>query len=353
MIDKSKTDRIKERLDELTSSLSDPNVMSDPSKFAEMSKEIGALTPQVEAINRYEKCLRDIEDLIEILKNNPDPEMHEMANEELARAKQDSESLEKELMVYIAPKDPRDSKSVIMEIRAGAGGEESALFAGDLLKMYSAYAVSKGFKMNKIDETLTGLGGYKEVVVEIEGYGAYSKFKFESGVHRVQRVPVTESGGRVHTSTATVAVLPEAEATEVRIDPKDLKIDRYRSSGAGGQHINKTSSAIRITHLPTGLVVTCQDERSQIQNKEKAMAVLQSRLLAIAKDKDVSSENDARRSQVGTGDRSERIRTYNYHQGRVTDHRIGLTLYKLEEILNGDLDDIIDALTLDQASREA
>ncbi|MCR4688050.1 MAG: peptide chain release factor 1 [Saccharofermentans sp.] len=353
MIDKSKTDKLLERFDFLTAYLSDPSVTSDPAKYAELSKEIGALTPQVEAIRKYEKRLEDIEDILAILKDNSDPEMHELANAELAEAKDDVEILEKQIMIYIAPKDPRDNKSVIMEIRAGAGGEESALFAGDLLKMYSGYAASKGFKINKIDESPSGLGGYKEVVVEIEGFGAYSRFKFESGVHRVQRVPVTESGGRVHTSTATVAVLPEAEATEVKIDPKDLKIDRYRSSGAGGQHINKTSSAIRITHLPTGMVVTCQDERSQIQNKEKAMAVLQSRLMAIARDQDVSSENDARRSQVGTGDRSERIRTYNYHQGRVTDHRIGLTLYRLESILAGDLDEIIDALTLAAAAGEA
>ncbi len=352
MIDKSKTDRIRARYEELTASISDPAVSSDPAKYAEMSKEIGALTPQVEAIDRYEKRLKDIDDLIELLKSNNDPEMHELANSELSEAKEDAEALEKEILIYVAPKDPRDSKSVIMEIRAGAGGEESALFAGDLLKMYSAYAASKGFVMTRIDESPTGLGGFKEVVVEIAGYGAYSRFKFESGVHRVQRVPVTESGGRVHTSTATVAVLPEAEATEVTIDPKDLKIDRYRSSGAGGQHINKTSSAIRITHIPTGIVVTCQDERSQIQNKEKAMAVLQSRLWDIARNNDVSSENDQRRSQVGMGDRSERIRTYNYHQGRVTDHRIGLTLYKLESILAGDLDEIIDALTLASAAEE-
>jgi peptide chain release factor 1 len=230
-----------------------------------------------------------------------------------------------------------------MEIRGGAGGEESALFAGDLFKMYRGYAALKGYEVSIVDSSPTELGGYKEIIFSVEGNRAFSRLKFESGVHRVQRVPVTESGGRIHTSTATVAVLPEADPTDVVINPKDLRIDLFRSSGAGGQHINKTTSAIRITHIPTGIVVTCQDERSQFQNKAKAMAVLQSRLWAMARESDSNAENDARRSQVGTGDRSERIRTYNYHQGRVTDHRIGLTLYRLNDILAGDLDEIVDA----------
>ena len=354
-IDKSKTDRIKERYEELTGTLSDPAVASDPAKYAEYSKELAQLNPQVAAIDRYEAGLKEIEDLLELLSSSDvqgDSEMKELATRDLAEAKANLELLEKELMLYIAPKDPRDGRSVVLEIRAGAGGEESALFAGDLLKMYRGYAARYGWTVTEIESSPTELGGYQKIVASVDGANAYSRLKFESGVHRVQRVPVTESGGRVHTSTATVAVLPEAEATEVHIDPKDLRIDRFRSSGAGGQHINKTSSAIRITHIPSGIVVTCQDERSQIQNREKAMAVLQSRLWAIAKEGDVNAENSERRSQVGTGDRSERIRTYNYHQGRVTDHRIGLTLYRLEEILAGDLDEIIDALTLAKAAEE-
>ncbi len=354
-IDNSKTNRIKERYEELTGTLADPAVASDPSTYAKYSKELAQLTPQVEAIERYEACAKEIDDLLELLDSpdvQHDPEMKEMAVRDLADAKANLETLEKELMIYLAPKDPRDSRSVVLEIRAGAGGEESALFAGDLLKMYKSYAARYGWTVTDIESNPTELGGYQKVVVEVDGANAYSRLKFESGVHRVQRVPVTESGGRVHTSTATVAVLPEADATEVRIDPKDLRIDIFRSSGAGGQHINKTSSAIRITHIPSGLVVTCQDERSQHQNKEKAMAVLQSRLWAIANQGDLDAENSERRSQVGTGDRSERIRTYNYHQGRVTDHRIGLTLYRLEEILAGDLDEIVDALTLAKAAEE-
>ena len=354
-IDKSKTDRIKERYEELTGTLADPAVASDPAKYATYSKELAQLSPQVGAIEKYEACEKEIADLLELLGSSDvqsDSEMKEMATRDLADAKSNLEILEKELMLYLAPRDPRDGRSVVLEIRAGAGGEESALFAGDLLKMYKGYAARYGWTVTEIESSPTELGGYQKVVASVDGANAYSRLKFESGVHRVQRVPVTESGGRVHTSTATVAVLPEADATEVRIDPKDLRIDIFRSSGAGGQHINKTSSAIRITHIPSGLVVTCQDERSQHQNKEKAMAVLQSRLWAIANQGDLDAENSERRSQVGTGDRSERIRTYNYHQGRVTDHRIGLTLYRLEDILAGDLDEIIDALTLAKAAEE-
>ena len=355
-IDKSKTDLIKAKYEELTGTLSDPAVASRPEEYTKYSKELASLNPQVEAIRNYEACEKEIEGIIALLESGDlggDDEMRSLANAELADAKDRLADLEKELMIYLTPGDPRDNRSVILEIRAGAGGEESALFAGDLFKMYKGYAALKGFDVSIVDESPTELGGYKEIVAEIDGPRVYSRLKFESGVHRVQRVPVTESGGRIHTSTATVAVLPKAEPTDVEINPNDLKIDRFRASGAGGQHINKTSSAIRITHLPTGMVVTCQDERSQIQNKEKAMEVLQSRLWDIAHQADVDAHNNERKSQVGTGDRSERIRTYNYHQGRVTDHRIGLTLYKLDAILAGDLDEIVDALTLAQAAENA
>ena len=354
-IDRSKTDLIKAKYEELTGTMSDPVVAADHEEYMKYSKELGAIEPQYRAILAYEACEKEIKDLLAILEGDEgtDEEMREFASAELAENKNKIEVLEKELLLLMAPGDPRDNRSVIIEIRAGAGGEESALFAGDLFKMYRGYAAIKGFDVSVVDSSPTELGGYKEIVFSIEGNRAYSRFKFESGVHRVQRVPVTESGGRIHTSTATVAVLPEADPTDVVINQKDLRIDLFRSSGAGGQHINKTTSAIRITHIPTGIVVTCQDERSQIQNKAKAMAVLQSRLWAMARESDVNAENDARRSQVGTGDRSERIRTYNYHQGRVTDHRIGLTLYRLNDILAGDLDEIIDALTLAQAANDA
>lgn len=335
--------------------MSDPSVAANHEEYMKYSKELGAIEPQYRAILAYEACEKEIEELLAILEGDAgaDDEMREFANAELSENKAKIEVLEKELLLLMAPGDPRDNRSVIMEIRGGAGGEESALFAGDLFKMYRGYAALKGYEVSIVDSSPTELGGYKEIIFSVEGNRAFSRLKFESGVHRVQRVPVTESGGRIHTSTATVAVLPEADPTDVVINPKDLRIDLFRSSGAGGQHINKTTSAIRITHIPTGIVVTCQDERSQFQNKAKAMAVLQSRLWAMARKSDSNAENDARRSQVGTGDRSERIRTYNYHQGRVTDHRIGLTLYRLNDILAGDLDEIVDALTLAQAADDA
>lgn len=354
-IDRSKTDLIKAKYEELTGTMSDPVVAANHEEYMKYSKELGAIEPQYRAILAYEACEKEIEDLLAVLEGEAgaDDEMREFANAELSENKEKIVTLEKELMLLMAPGDPRDNRSVIMEIRGGAGGEESALFAGDLFKMYRGYAALKGYEVSIVDASPTELGGYKEIIFSVEGNRAYSRLKFESGVHRVQRVPVTESGGRIHTSTATVAVLPEADPTDVVINPKDLRIDLFRSSGAGGQHINKTTSAIRITHIPTGIVVTCQDERSQFQNKAKAMAVLQSRLWAMARESDSNAENDARRSQVGTGDRSERIRTYNYHQGRVTDHRIGLTLYRLNDILAGDLDEIVDALTLAQAADDA
>lgn len=354
-VDRSKTDLIKAKYEELTGTMSDPVVAANHEEYLKYSKELGAIEPQYRAILAYEQCEKEMDELLAILEGDADSddEMREFASAELAEDKAKISVLEKELLLLMAPGDPRDNRSVIMEIRGGAGGEESALFAADLFKMYRGYSALKGYEVSIIDSSPTELGGYKEIVFSIEGNRAYSRLKFESGVHRVQRVPVTESGGRIHTSTATVAVLPEADPTDVVINPKDLRIDLFRSSGAGGQHINKTTSAIRITHIPTGIVVTCQDERSQFQNKAKAMAVLQSRLWAMARESDSNAENDARRSQVGTGDRSERIRTYNYHQGRVTDHRIGLTLYRLNEILSGDLDEIVDALTLAQAADDA
>ncbi len=351
-IDTAKMMQITVRADEITQALSDPATASDMKEYMKLSKELADLTPKAEKIKQYMSALSRMDEAAEIMNNESDHELREMASEEYEEAKAESENLEEEIKLILAPRDIRDERSVIMEIRGGAGGEEAALFAADLVKMYNGYAALKGFTVRVVDENKTELGGYKEIVMEVEGYGAYSRLKFESGVHRVQRVPVTESGGRIHTSTCTVAVLPEADEADVVINPSDLKIDRYRASGAGGQHINKTDSAIRITHIPTGIVVQCQDERSQIKNKDKAMAVLKSRLWDMTRSAEKDAIDSDRRSQVGTGDRSERIRTYNYHQGRVTDHRIGLTLYKLEEILNGSLDEIIDALTVAAAADE-
>ena len=350
-LDETKAASILSRYDELVSSASDPSVISDQDRYLKLTRELKDLSVKADAVRKYFQAKKQIEESLELLKD-PDEDIRKLASEQLSEGKKDLQESEEALVVMLADKDPRDDRSVIMEIRAGAGGEEAALCAATLYKMYQGYAAGRGFGINVVDYNDTELGGYKEIVFEVTGQGAYSRLKFESGVHRIQRVPVTESGGRIHTSTATVAVLPEAEATDVVINPEDLKIDRYRASGAGGQHINKTSSAIRITHIPTGLVVQCQDERSQFANKDKAMAVLQSRLWAMAKSGDKDAEDRQRREQVGTGDRSERIRTYNYHDGRVTDHRIGLTLYKLDSILGGDLDEIIDALTVDLAARK-
>lgn len=308
-------------------------------------KEHKQLEPIIEAFREYKKAKASEEDALAMLNEGGlDKDFKELAEEELKTAKEDIERLSEELKILLLPKDPNDDRNVIVEIRGGAGGDEAALFAGSLMRMYSMYAESKRWKVEIINANETGLGGYKEVSFMIEGEGAYSRLKYESGVHRVQRVPETETSGRIHTSTVTVAVLPEADDVEIEINPADLQIDTYRSGGAGGQHVNKTESAIRITHIPTGLVVECQDERSQHKNKEKAMKVLRSRLY-----EQIQAEHDAaiasdRKSQVGTGDRSERIRTYNFPQGRITDHRIGLTLYKLEQFLNGSLDEMIDAL---------
>ena len=340
------------RYSELNSRLYEPSVASDPEEYQKIMKEIKSIEELVQTYREYKSAVQSEKESLEILEDSSDSELKELAQAELDEAKENIEKLSEQLKILLLPKDPNDERNVIIEIRGGAGGEESALFSAVLFRMYSMYAEKRGYKVEVINANETELGGYKEISFMIEGEGAYSRFKFESGVHRVQRVPETESQGRVHTSTTTVAVLPEAEDVELEIDPKDLKIDTFRSSGAGGQHINKTSSAIRITHLPTGTVVECQDERSQYKNKDKALKVLKSRLLKEKQDKQASEIAENRKLQVGTGDRSERIRTYNYPQGRLTDHRIGLTLYKLEDILNGNLDEVIDALiTADRAEK--
>lgn len=344
---------IEDKLEKINSSLCDPEVVSNQEEYKKLMREAKTLTPIVEKFREYKKANSDLTEAKEMLADSSlDKEFRDMASEEATKAQKKTEELKEELKVLLLPKDPNDYKNVIVEIRGGAGGEEAALFAGSLFRMYSMYAERKGWKTEIMNENPTELGGYKEISFMIEGEGAYSRLKFESGVHRVQRVPETESQGRVHTSTVTVAVLPEAEEVEFTLDPADLQIDVFRSSGAGGQKVNKTSSAIRVTYLPTGMAVECQDERSQYKNKDKALKVLRSRLLEEKTAKQNAEIAGERRSQVGTGDRSERIRTYNFPQGRVSDHRIGLTLYKIEAIMNGDLDEIIDALvTADTAEK--
>ena len=339
------------RYSELNRRLYEPSVAADPEAYQKIMKEIKSIEEIVLTYRDYKAAVQTERESLEILESG-DSELRELAQLELDEAKEKIEELGEQLKILLLPKDPNDDRNVIIEIRGGAGGEESALFSAVLFRMYTMYAEKRGYRAEVVNVNETELGGYKEISFMIEGDGAYSRFKYESGVHRVQRVPETESQGRVHTSTTTVAVLPEAEDVELEIDPKDLKIDTFRSSGAGGQHINKTSSAIRVTHIPTGTVVECQDERSQYKNKDKALKVLKSRLLKEKQDKQASEIAADRKSQVGTGDRSARIRTYNYPQGRLTDHRIGLTLYKLEDILNGNLDEVIDALvTADRAEK--
>ena len=342
MINKLHT--IARRYEEITNRLYQPEVTTDPEQYSTLMKEATELQPIAEAYAKYKTLEQTITDTQEMLKTETDKDLRQMIQEEYTCANESLDILAENIRILLLPRDPNDDKNVIVEIRAGAGGEESALFAHSLHRMYTMYAEKRGFRLEAINLNETELGGCKEVSIMISGQGAYSRFKFESGVHRVQRVPETETGGRIHTSTVTVAVLPEAEDVELEINPADLQIDTYRSSGAGGQHINKTESAIRITHLPTGTVVECQDERSQFKNKDKAMKVLRARLLEQKQSEQQSAIAADRKSQVGTGDRSERIRTYNFPQGRVTDHRIGLTLYKIESILNGDLDEIVDAL---------
>ena len=333
------------RAEELNAELCRPEVAADGDKLKKIMIELKSIEPIVEVYKRLKDAGKKADDALELLGTaGLDSELKSLAQMELDEAKAEAENLESELKVLLLPKDPNDDKNVIVEIRAGAGGEEAALFAGVLYRMYSMYGESMGYSHSIIYENATELGGYKEISFMIEGLGAFSRLKYERGVHRVQRVPETESGGRIHTSTVTVAVLPEADDVELEINPNDLKIDTFRSSGAGGQHINKTSSAIRITHIPTGTVVECQDERSQYKNKDKALKVLKSRLLQEKQEAQAGSIAAERKSQVGTGDRSERIRTYNYHENRVTDHRIGLTIYKLSEILGGNLSELIDPM---------
>ena len=343
---------IKERYEQLTALLSDPAVLGDQNRYRELSKEQAGLTDIVNAYDEYMAADAEIESCKAMLEEADDAAMREMIHEELNELSAKEHELSEQLKVMLLPKDPNDDKDVIIEVRAGTGGEEAALFGADLLRMYTRYAERHGYKAELMNENYTEKGGVKEVVLSLQGKGAYSRMKFESGVHRVQRVPETESQGRIHTSAATVAVLPEAEDVEVDRNPNDLQIDTYRSGGAGGQHVNKTESAIRITHIPTGLVVQCQDERSQHKNRDKAMRVLKSRLLELYQSKAAEAEADERKSQVGSGDRSERIRTYNFPQSRVTDHRIGLTLYKLEAFLDGDMDEVIDALILAERTRQ-
>lgn len=340
-----KLSAVEKKFEEINEKLCDPKVVSDIEQYTSLMKEIKNLTPVVEKFREYKKLKESYDEAKMLLdEGGLEKDFREMVQQEYEEAGENMEKAEQELKVLLLPKDPNDDRNVIVEIRGGAGGEEAALFAGTLFRMYSMYAETKGWKPEILSSNPTELGGFKEVSFMIEGEGAYSRFKFESGVHRVQRVPETESQGRIHTSTVTVAVLPEAQEVDVEINPADLQIDTYRSGGAGGQHVNKTESAIRITHIPTGTVVECQDERSQYKNKDRAMKILRSRILEAEQEKQNAEIAGARRLQVGTGDRSERIRTYNYPQGRVSDHRIGLTLYRLEAILNGDLDELIDAL---------
>lgn len=340
-----KLQSVEARYEEISNELMLPETVADNERFTKLMKEHKTLTPLVEKYREYCAAVNAESEARELLEaGGLDKDFKELVEEELNTAKEQIEAVSEELKILLLPQDPNDAKNVIIEIRGGAGGEEAALFAGSLFRMYSMYAESRRWKTEIISANETELGGYKEISFMVEGEGAYSRFKYESGVHRVQRVPETETQGRIHTSTVTVAVLPEAEEVELEINPADLQIDTYRSGGAGGQHVNKTESAIRITHLPTGLVVECQDERSQYKNKDKAMKVLRSRLYEQMQQEQNSAIAENRRAQVGTGDRSERIRTYNFPQGRVTDHRIGLTLYKIEQIMNGDIDELVDGL---------
>ena len=352
MFDKLEDLRI--RLDEILNELQEPDVANDQNRFRKLMKEQNDLTPIVEAYNEYKECKQAIEDSLEMLEEESDEEIRELAKEELNDNKKRVEELEQELKILLLPKDPNDEKNVIVEIRAGAGGDEAALFAAEIYRMYMHYAESQRWKVELVECEEIGIGGMKNVTFMIDGKGAYSKMKYESGVHRVQRVPETESGGRIHTSTITVAVMPEAEDVDIQIDEKDIRIDVMRASGNGGQCVNTTDSAVRLTHYPTGIVIYSQTEKSQLQNKDKAFALLRAKLYDLECQKRHDAEAEARKSQIGTGDRSEKIRTYNFPQGRVTDHRIGLTLYKLDKIMNGDIQEIIDAcIAADQAAKLA
>ena len=342
------------RLEEILSELQEPDVASDPNRFRKLMKEQSELTPIVEAYKEYKACKQNIEESLELLNEESDEDMRELAKEELNESKARVEELEHELKILLLPKDPNDDKNVVVEIRAGAGGDEAALFAAEIYRMYLHYAESKRWKVELVECEEIGIGGMKNVTFMIDGQGAYSMMKYESGVHRVQRVPETESGGRIHTSTITVAVMPEAEDVDVHIDEKDIRIDVMRASGNGGQCVNTTDSAVRLTHYPTGIVIYSQTEKSQLQNKAKAFALLRSKLYDMELQKQHDAEAADRRSQIGTGDRSEKIRTYNFPEGRVTDHRIKLTLYKLDQIMNGDLNELIDSLiAADQTAKLA
>ena len=347
-----KLEGLVDRLDTVLQELNDPDVAGNQNRFRDLMKEQNELTPIVEKYKEYKAEKQNIEDSLMLLEEESDEEMKELAKEELNESKANVERLEEELKILLIPKDPMDDKNIIVEMRAGAGGDEAGLFVADVARMYRNYAESKRWKVNTLSFNESGIGGFKELVFMVSGQGAYSRFKYESGVHRVQRIPATESGGRIHTSTITVAIMPEVEDVEVEIDMNDCKFDVFRASGNGGQCVNTTDSAVRITHIPTGEVVSCQDEKSQLKNKEKALKVLKARLY----DKALSEQHDEvaaeRKSQVGTGDRSERIRTYNYPQGRVSDHRINLTLYKLDQFLDGDLDEMIDALITEDQTKK-
>ena len=340
------------RYQQVMEELGDPEVANDQTRFRKLMKEQSELSPIAEKYTEYKQTKKNIDDSLELLETENDEEMRELAKEELAQSKEDLVQIEQELKILLLPKDPMDDKNVVVEIRAGAGGDEAALFAADLFRMYSKYAESRRWKVEVTSVNENGLGGFKEIIFMINGQGAYSRLKYESGVHRVQRVPETEASGRIHTSTATVAIMPEAEDVDVQLDMNDVRIDVFRASGNGGQCVNTTDSAVRITHIPTGIVVSCQDEKSQLKIKEKGLRVLRSRLYDLELEKKRKEEASLRKNQVGTGDRSEKIRTYNFPQGRCTDHRIKLTLHRLEQVMNGDLDEIIDSLiAADQAAK--
>ena len=340
------------RFEDITRELNEPSVTADQDRFRMLMKEQSDLVPLVECYTAYKKCKETIDESIAMLEEESDSEMREMLKEELSEAKNHVPELEQQLKLLLLPKDPNDDKNVFVEIRAGVGGDEAALFAADLYRMYVMYSERQGWRVETMNIEDIGIGGMKTVSFMINGQGAYSRLKYESGVHRVQRVPATESGGRIHTSTATVAIMPEVEDVEVNIDMNDIKFDVFRASGNGGQCVNTTDSAVRLTHFPTGIVISCQDEKSQIKNKAKAMKVLRAKLYELEQEKQHNSEAELRRSQIGTGDRSEKIRTYNFPQGRVTDHRIKLTLYKIDQVIDGNLDELIDSLTAaDQAAK--
>ncbi|MGV0167754.1 peptide chain release factor 1 [Furfurilactobacillus sp. WILCCON 0119] len=347
-----KLQAVADRYEELNELMSDPEVISDSERFMKLSKEEGSIRETVEKYRRYRKVVDEINDDNEMLREKLDSEMEELTKQELKELEADKATLEQEITVLMLPKDPNDDKNIIMEIHGAAGGDEASLFAADLFNMYTRYAEKQGWDVEIIDENATEVGGFKEIVIMISGDKVYSKLKFENGAHRVQRVPVTESAGRVHTSTATVGVMPEYEDVDIDLEAKDIRTDVFRSSGAGGQHINKTSSAVRMTHLPTGIVVSMQDQRSQQQNRVKAMEILKQRVYDYYASREQNEYDEQRKSAVGTGDRSERIRTYNFPQNRVTDHRINLTLNKLDRVMNGELDDIIDALLLNEQAQK-